>query len=104
MNYLATATAVFPNSSPSRSSELNGLEILPKGFPLAIANINERLTITQLKGSDTNKQRLIGMGLLAGAEIQVISNQLGAMIIAIADCRIGLSTGMAQKIIVTPAL
>lgn len=85
-----------------RLPELNGLPIAPKGFPLAIAGINERLTITQLKGSDTNKQRLSGMGLLPGVEIQIISNQGGAIVLAIADCRIGLSVGMAQKIIVTP--
>ena len=79
--------------------ELNA--IAPKGFPLAIASLNERLTILQLKGSDTNKQRLIGMGLHPGVELQIISHQAGAIVLAIADCRIGLSAGLAQKIIVT---
>ncbi|HTL89498.1 MAG TPA: FeoA family protein [Leptolyngbya sp.] len=90
---------------PSRLSlELKHPAIAPKGFPLAIASIGERLTITQLKGSETNKQRLIGMGLLPSVEIQIISNQSGAIVLAIADCRIGLSSGMAQKIIVTPTV
>ncbi len=100
MNY-PTAPQV---SSSQRSRESNGISIVPKGFPLAIAGIGERLTLTQLKGSDTNKQRLIGMGLLPGVEIQIISNQSGAIILAIADCRIGLSSGMAQKIIVIPTV
>ena len=91
-------------SSAQLSPELNAVAIAPKGFPLAIASIGERLTVTQLKGSDTNKQRLIGMGLLPGVEIQIVSNQSGAIVLAIADCRIGLSIGMAQKIIVTPTV
>jgi ferrous iron transport protein A len=89
-------------SSCRPAHELDKIGIVPKGFPLAIAGIGERLTITQLKGSDTNKQRLIGMGLLAGTEIQVVSNQSGALVLGIADSRIGLSSGMAKNIIVTP--
>ncbi len=76
--------------------------IAPKGFPLAMASAGERVIIAQLKGSDTNKQRLIGMGLLPGIEIQIVSNQAGAIVVAIAESRLGLGAGMAQKIIVTP--
>lgn len=89
-------------SSRPSSPESDELSTAPKGFPLAIASIGERLIVTQLKGSDTNKQRLIGMGLIPGVEIQVVSNQAGALVLAISDCRIGLSLGMTQKIIVTP--
>lgn len=70
-----------------------------KSFPLAMASIGEKLRIVKLKGSEGTVRRLIGMGLVPGIEVQIISNSGGSVIVAIGDNRIGLGAGMAQKIL-----
>ncbi|QMS86510.1 ferrous iron transport protein A (plasmid) [Nostoc edaphicum CCNP1411] len=72
-----------------------------KSFPLAIASVGERLAIAKLKGTEGTVRRLIGMGLVPGSELQVISIANGSVIIALGDNRIGLGVGMAQKILCT---
>ncbi|MBC1238387.1 FeoA family protein [Nostoc sp. 2RC] len=72
-----------------------------KSFPLAIASVGERLVIAKLKGTEGTVRRLIGMGLVPGTELQVISIANGSVIIALGDNRIGLGVGMAQKILCT---
>ncbi len=70
-----------------------------KSFPVAMASIGEKLRIVKLKGSEGTVRRLIGMGLVPGIEVQIISNSGGSVIVAIGDNRIGLGAGMAQKIL-----
>lgn len=70
-----------------------------KSFPVAMASIGEKLRIVKLKGSEGTVRRLIGMGLVPGIEVQIISNSGGSVIVAIGDNRIGLGSGMAQKIL-----
>lgn len=70
-----------------------------KSFPVAMASIGEKLRIVKLKGSEGTVRRLIGMGLVSGIEVQIISNSGGSVIVAIGDNRIGLGAGMAQKIL-----
>ena len=69
-----------------------------KSFPLAMACEGERLQIAKLKGSEGTVHRLIGMGLVPGAEIKLINIVSGSVIVAIGDNRIGLGMGMAQKV------
>ena len=69
-----------------------------KSFPLAMAREGERLQIVKLKGSEGIVHRLISMGLVPGAQIQLINIVSGSAIVAIGDNRIGLGMGMAQKV------
>lgn len=75
-----------------------------KSFPLAMACEGEKLQIAKLQGSEGTVHRLIGMGLVQGAEIQLINIVSGSVIVAIGDNRIGLGMGMAQKVMCTKQL
>ncbi|MEG3847865.1 FeoA family protein [Microcoleus sp. herbarium19] len=70
-----------------------------KSFGLFIASVGEKLRIVKLKGSEGTVRRLIGMGLVPGTEVQIISTCGGSVIVGIGDNRIGLGAGMAQKIL-----
>ena len=74
-----------------------------KSFPLAMASVGERLRIVKLKGTEGTVRRLIGMGLVAGTELQIINIADGSIIVALGECRIGLGVGLAQKIMCTNA-
>ncbi len=72
-----------------------------KSFPLPMASVGERLAIAKLKGTEGTVHRLIGMGLVPGTELQIISIGNGSVIVGLGDNRIGLGAGMAQKIMCT---
>lgn len=94
------------DKSVSLEANESGTEIqLPpnaaKSFPMAMASVGERLLIVKLKGSEGTVRRLIGMGLVPGCQVQIISTTNGSVIVGIGDNRVGLGAGMAQKIMCT---
>lgn len=74
--------------------ELDGKEYLS----LINVKVGDRLWIVKLNGSEGMVCRLIGMGLLPGTELQIISTTGSSVIVALNDNRIGLSEGMAKAI------
>ena len=71
-------------------------------FPLPLAGEGNRVRIVSLKGGRHFRARLCGMGLNAGAEIEIIQNRpSGKMLIAFEGTRLFLGGGMAQRIDVT---
>ncbi|MCC3474932.1 MULTISPECIES: FeoA family protein [unclassified Microcoleus] len=83
------------------STEIQPDSAQGKSFPLAMASVGDKLRIVKLKGSEGTVRRLIGMGLVPGIEVQIVSNSGGSVIVGICDNRIGLGAGMAQKIMCT---
>ncbi|MDY7016121.1 MAG: FeoA family protein [Cyanobacteriota bacterium] len=70
-------------------------------FPLARAAVGTRIWIVGFQGKG-GINRLLGMGLTPGVELQIISSQpSGSVIVAIQGSRLGLGAGMAQKILVS---
>jgi ferrous iron transport protein A len=92
-----------PETPEAEESTLKSGSVLKtsKSFPLAMASVGECLAIAKLKGTEGTVRRLIGMGLVPGTKLQVISIANGSVIIALDDNRIGLGAGMAQKIMCT---
>jgi ferrous iron transport protein A len=79
-------------------TEIKAPPDVEKSFSLAMASVGEQLLIVKLRGSESTVRRLIGMGLVPGCEVQIISTTNGSVIVGIGDNRIGLGAGMAQKI------
>ncbi|MEL7039151.1 MAG: FeoA family protein [Cyanobacteria bacterium J06592_8] len=70
-------------------------------FPLSQAQSGMQVWVVGFRGKG-GMSRLLGMGLTPGIELQVLSSQNnGSVVVAIADNRLGLGAGMAEKIIVT---
>ena len=68
-------------------------------FPLRLAREGERVRITALAGSPGSHDRLAGLGLRPGAELQVLCNPLdGTLVVRLEGTRLVLGGGMAQKI------
>ncbi|MEG4319736.1 MULTISPECIES: FeoA family protein [unclassified Microcoleus] len=106
LNHRQFGAFTFYGETPEVSTTAEGTESQPdlaigKSFPLAMASIGDKLRIVKLKGSEGTVRRLIGMGLVPGIEVQIVSNSGGSVIVGIGDNRIGLGAGMAQKIMCT---
>ena len=72
-------------------------------FPIRLAGEGERLKIASLVGGKNFQDRIFGMGLNVGAEIDILRNVgNGPVLIALNGSRLFLGGGMAHKINVMP--
>jgi len=71
------------------------------GIPLAMVRPGCRTKLVAVRGGRGMVQRLAAMGLVPGAEIEVVStNGAGPMVIKVMESRVVLGRGMAQRIVV----
>ncbi|MEM8829250.1 MAG: ferrous iron transport protein A [Cyanobacteria bacterium P01_G01_bin.19] len=67
---------------------------------LAKAQAGDRLWIAGYESKE-GIERLVGMGLAPGMEIEVVQNLAGNLLVAIGETRIGIDGGMAKRILVS---
>ncbi|MGI0494101.1 FeoA family protein [Alkalinema pantanalense CENA528] len=72
-------------------------------FPLSVMQVGDRVRIVSLNCGDSNN-RLMGMGLIPGAVLEVMSSRAtGSVIVSLQDHRLGLGAEMAERIQVIDA-
>ncbi len=69
-------------------------------MPLSIASIGEQFLIKKINGKEEVRRFLENLGFVAGAQVSVISEIAGNVIVQVKDSRVAISKEMAQKIIV----
>ena len=69
-------------------------------MPLSIASIGEQFLIKKINGKEDVRRFLENLGFVAGAQVSVISEIAGNVIVQVKDSRVAISKEMAQKIIV----
>ncbi|MGD1806221.1 FeoA family protein [Dapis sp. BLCC M126] len=70
-------------------------------YPLSQTTVGQKVWLVGFQGQG-GINRLLGMGLTPGAQLQIISAQpSGSVLVAIEDNRIGVGSGMANKILVS---
>lgn len=69
-------------------------------MPLSMAEIGEKKCIIKIRGEDLSKKYLENLGFTEGANVSVISEFDGNIIVSIKGTRVALSRIMANRIIV----
>ena len=69
-------------------------------MPLAMTAVGDTNTIRKITGKDEVRQHLAELGFVVGAEVQVVSELGGNMILSIKDSRVALDKTMAMRIMV----
>ncbi|HIQ82884.1 MAG TPA: ferrous iron transport protein A [Candidatus Pullichristensenella stercorigallinarum] len=69
-------------------------------MPLGMASVGDTNTIRKITGRDEVRQHLAELGFVVGAEVTVVSEMGGNMILSIKDSRIALDKTMAMRIMV----
>ena len=69
-------------------------------MPLLLAQPGEKNTIMAVRGRGETKRFLESMGFVEGAEITVVSEFDGNLIVNVKDARVALSRVMAAKIMI----
>lgn len=70
-------------------------------MPLSMVRSGERVKIVEIRGGRGLIGRLADMGFYPGAEIEVISNRPGPLILNRGGVRLGIGYGMAHRILVS---
>lgn len=71
-------------------------------MPLTIVQVGRKVRFVAVDAGRGLQGRLAAMGLVPGAEIEVLRNSMqGPFLIAVKGSRIALGRGMAQKILVS---
>ena len=69
-------------------------------MPLSMAAIGEKKRVIKVGGKDEVRRFLQNLGFVEGAEITVVSELSGNMIINVKDTRIAIDKSMANRIMV----
>ncbi|MBE6355118.1 FeoA family protein [Treponema sp.] len=69
-------------------------------MPLNLSRPGEPLLVKKINGKEEVRRFLENLGFVAGAQVSVVSENMGNVIVQIKDCRVAISKEMAQKIIV----
>jgi len=68
-------------------------------MPLTIIQIGRRVKLLSIEAGESVAGRLSALGLIPGAEVEILSNTAhGPIILLLGESRIMLGRGMAQKI------
>ncbi len=74
--------------------------MLSSMMPLGMAGVGDVNIIKQIKGRDEVRQHLSEMGFVVGAEVTVVSELGGNLILNIKESRVALDKTMAMRIMV----
>ena len=69
-------------------------------MPLNVVSSGESFLIKKINGKEEVRRFLENLGFVAGAQVSVVSQISGNIIVQIKESRVAISREMAQKIIV----
>ncbi|MCI5564398.1 MAG: ferrous iron transport protein A [Clostridiales bacterium] len=69
-------------------------------MPLAMASVGDANVIRQITGRDEVRQHLAELGFVVGAEVTIVSELGGNLILSVKESRVALDKSMAMRIMV----
>lgn len=69
-------------------------------MPLSMVGIGETRTISNVRGRDEQRRFLESLGFIDGAEVTVIAQMAGNLIVNIKESRVAIDRSMANRIMV----
>ena len=69
-------------------------------MPLGMAGVGDVNVIAKITGRDEVRQHLAELGVVAGAEVTVVSELDGNLILSVKESRVALDKAMAMRIMV----
>ncbi len=69
-------------------------------MPLSMMEVGAKLRIKAVGGTPTVRHHLGDMGFVEGAEVTVVAEMAGSLIIGVHETRVALNRDLARKILV----
>ena len=73
---------------------------MPQGMPLSMVHGNSTVVVTSLHGGDEMKRHLESLGFVVGAEVKVVTQAAGQVIVTVKGARLGLNSDTARRVYV----
>lgn len=73
---------------------------MPKGFPLAVAREGGSVHVTAVRGDDAMQKHLQSLGFVPGAEVQLVTQSGGQVIVLVKGARLGLNRETSRNVFV----
>lgn len=67
-------------------------------LPLSMTSVGNKQRVVRITGKDETRRFLESLGFVEGAEVSVVSEISGNMIVNIKDVRVAIDKAMAQRI------
>ncbi|MBE5854541.1 MAG: ferrous iron transport protein A [Lachnospiraceae bacterium] len=67
-------------------------------MPLSMANTGETVKIKKITGQDEVRQHLAELGFVVDADVTVVTEMAGNLILQVKDSRVALDRSMANRI------
>ena len=67
-------------------------------IPIAMVGVGETVSVQRVTGRDSTRLHLAELGFVEGAEVTVINEVAGSLIIQVKDSRVALNKDMAMRI------
>lgn len=69
-------------------------------MPLGMAGVGDVNVIARITGRDEVRQHLEELGFVVGAQVRIVSEMAGSLILCVGDSRVALNRDMAMRIMV----
>lgn len=73
---------------------------MPKGFPLAAAREGATVHVSTLHGNDAMQRHLQTLGFVPGAEVKLVTQANGQVIVLVKGARLGLNRETSRNVFV----
>lgn len=73
---------------------------MPHGIPLSIAKGNSTVRVTKVHGDESMQKHLEAMGFVEGAEVKIVTQADGQVIVLVKGARLGLNRETSKNIYV----
>ena len=93
------AEAVKKMSGMQETETSEKERICKSGIPLAMARAGEQMTVTSIRGKDETRRFLNNLGFVEDAEVTVVTELGGNLIVNVKGARVAISRSMASRIL-----
>ena len=69
-------------------------------MPLGMAGVGDVNVIAKITGRDEVRAHLAELGFVVGAQVRIVSEMAGSLILCVGDSRVALDKAMAMRIMV----
>ena len=69
-------------------------------IPLGMAKAGETVTIKKITGKDEVRQHLAELGFVVDANVTLVTEVAGNLIVSVKGCRVALDKAMAMRIMI----
>lgn len=91
--------AAFHHHPPNLRANSPSSSTLAPSLPLSMVRAGQTVQVKTITGKDETRRFLSNLGFVEGAEIRIVSEMNGNVIVNVMDTRVAISKAMASRVL-----